>query len=218
LLQKIKLYSITSYRTDLSIEDQVEQACQGGTDAVQLRDKTSSAKKIIDIAKRAAEICKKFNVLFFLNDRPDLAMHVGADGVHLGQDDAPIELAKQILGPRKIVGCSVHSLGQAINAQAEGADYIAVGPIYATPNKTGKEPSGVDIIRMIKKRVKVPLIAIGGIGLDNINEVFAAGADGIACIGAVCGAKDIRLSTKNIKDRIIAVEKELKNVKDTLLS
>jgi thiamine-phosphate pyrophosphorylase len=217
LLQKIKLYSITSDRTDLSLEDQVEQACQGGADAVQFRDKSASAKKIIDIAQRLRDICKKFKVLFILNDRPDLANFVGADGVHLGQDDAPVELARQIMGPGKIVGCSVHSLGQAAAAQEAGADYIAVGPIYSTPNKTGEKPSGVDIIRMIKKRVRVPVIAIGGIGPDNISEVLSAGADGIACIGSVCGAKDVRAGAKSMKEKMIAVEQEIAGAKDKVL-
>jgi thiamine-phosphate pyrophosphorylase len=206
-LQKIRLYAITMPRKDVSYEEQVEQACLGGVDAVQLRDKELSPKNLCILGAKLYDICRKHNVLFIINDRPDIALAINADGVHIGADDIPVEYARQMLGPRRVIGLSCETLGQATSAQEIGADYIGVGPIYSTPLKAEKEARGVDIIRMIKKRVKIPVIAIGGINLDNVEEVIKTGADGVAVIRSVMGAKDIKEQAQKMKQRIIDSEK-----------
>ncbi|MBN1622658.1 MAG: thiamine phosphate synthase [Endomicrobiales bacterium] len=205
----INLYCVTLKRDDLSYEEQVERACEGGADAVQLRDSDLPAKEIISLGKTLKNICHEKKVLFIVNDRPDLAVAIDCDGVHLGQDDISVEYARKILGPGKIIGCSTSSLGQALEAVREGANYVSVGPVFKTPIKPGKEAHGVDLIRIVKNRVKVPVIAIGGINQDNVQDVVQSGADGIAVVRAVCGADDIKKSAQQLKQKILNLKKEM---------
>lgn len=205
---KAKLYCITCDKKEMNYDEQVEHACEGGADAVLFKPKGLSAKEILFFGERIKGICAKYKATFILNDRPDLALALNCDGVHLGQDDIPIEWARQVLGGIKIVGRSASSLGQATTAAKEGADYILLGPIFSTPENPGQESNSVDLIRMVKSRVKVPVIACGGVNIDNVHEIIEAGADGIAVTRAVCGAKDVReavsLLKAKIKDRRIA--------------
>jgi thiamine-phosphate diphosphorylase len=128
-----------------------------------------------------------------VNDRVDIALAVGADGVHLGQEDLPIEIARKLLGRKKVIGLTVHSLAEARQALAAGADYLGVGPIFATLTKPDAgPPAGIQLIRQIKRAVKIPLVAIGGINLANAPEVIRAGADGLCAISAVVSGEDVR--------------------------
>lgn len=197
---KLNLYCITCKRTDISYEDQVEQACIGGADAVQFRDKSLSPRDILTLGQKLKEICRHRNVLFILNDRPDLALALDADGVHLGVDDIPLQWARQILGGRKIITCSAGSLGQALAAAKEGANFLTVGPIYS--EESGKEIHNVDIVRMIKERVKIPVLAMGGIDLKNVNEAMNAGADGIAASRSLCGAPSVEYAVSQMKQKL----------------
>ena len=131
-----------------------------------------------------------------MNDRVDLALAVGADGVHLGQDDLPAKAARPLLRPGMILGISTHSVAQARAAQADGADYIAVGSMFATRSKADFELVGTDLLRKLRGEIRVPLIGIGGITHDNVREVIAAGADGVAVISAVCAADDPRAAAQ----------------------
>ncbi len=205
---KLKLYCITCKRQDLSYEEQVGQACRGGADAIQLRDDELSDKEILDIGERLKNICSDRKVLFILNNRPDLALALNADGVHVGQDDISAKWARQILGSFKVVGVSASTLGEAISAEKEGASYIGLGPIFGTPIKAEKPPLGLDIIPLIKKRIKIPVIAIGGITKDNVSEVIKAGADGVSVVRSVCGSNDIISSAKELRTKITETERE----------
>ncbi len=163
---------------------------------IQLRDKLAGPRQLLSEARQIRQLCRARGVSFIVNDRLDLALAVDADGVHLGQDDLPPMAARAILGRDKFLGVSTHSLEQALEAAEQGADYLGIGPIFATGTKaTGYEPRGCDIIRQVRTRIDLPLVAIGGITLSNVGEVIATGAAGVAVISAVVGADDISAAT-----------------------
>ncbi|MFH1367911.1 MAG: thiamine phosphate synthase [Elusimicrobiota bacterium] len=199
---KAKLYCITCETKELNYDEQVEKACEGGADAVLFKPRNLTAKEILFFGQRIKDICAERKALFILNDRPDLALALNCDGVHLGQNDIPIEWARQVLGGIKVVGRTASSLGQATSAAKESADYIMLGPIYSAPEYSKKETVNIDLIRMVKDRVKIPVMAFGGIGMDNAREILDAGADGIAVSRAVCGAKDAREAAAALKAKI----------------
>lgn len=185
---KIRLYCVLRKRDDLSFEDQAEQCCQGGAEAILMSGSLVSPKELVALGLKIRNICRKYKVLFFVGSRPDIALAVDADGVNLiGPFDVSVDLAKQILGPRKIVGVCGSSLGALVAAAEEGAGYIMVGPMFEE-GKPGQDSPGLDIIRLVKKRVKVTVIASGSVTLDNLPEALSAGADGVAVSRAVCGA------------------------------
>jgi thiamine-phosphate diphosphorylase len=199
---KIKLYCFTVDRQDITLEEQAEKACQGGADAIEFQCAAFSAKDALLHGERLRDVCRELKALFFISSRPDIALALDADGVALRTDDIPLITARQILGPRKQVLASISSLGQAMQAAQDGADYLMVGPIYPEGQVTDKESRGVDVIRMVKKRVQIPVIAFGGITAANVAEVIETGADGAAAARAVCGAKDIRQAAVDMKQRI----------------
>ncbi len=133
-----------------------------------------------------------------MNDHADIAVAVGADGVHLGQDDLPIAAARKVLGPQALIGISTHSLEQAKDAEAAGADYIGFGPVYRTTTKDAGEVQGLENLAAVAAAVSIPVIAIGGVSLDTIGDVMHAGAGGAAVIGAVCSARDISQAAKDL--------------------
>jgi len=172
------------------------RAVAGGASMIQLRDKVAGPRQLLSEARRIAQLCRERGVCFIVNDRLDLALAANADGVHLGQDDLPPKAARAILGRDKLLGVSTHSLEQALEAAEEGADYLGIGPIFATGTKaTGYTPRGCDIIRQLRARIDLPIVAIGGITLTNVGEVIQAGATGAAVISAIVGAADITVAT-----------------------
>ena len=199
---KAKLYFITCESASIGFEEQAEQSCEGGADAVLFRSRKLSSKEILATGHRIKDICLKHKTLFILNDRPDLALALDSDGVHLGQDDIPTIWARQVLGGRKIIGRTVTSLGQATNAVKESVDYIIVSPLYSNPSGMVSAENSIDLIRMIKERIKVPVIATGGITKDNIQEVLSARADGIAISKSVCGAASTKEAIASLKNKI----------------
>ena len=168
-----------------------EAALRGGVRFFQYRNKSGSRRTIFDAALRLGVILKRSGALYIVNDHPDIAMAVDADGVHLGQDDLPIALARQFLGADRIIGLSTHSVEQARAAQAAGADYIGFGPVFPTASKDAGPLQGVGILRQVRAAVSVPIVAIGGITDDTLRDVLSAGADGAAVISAVLDAPDI---------------------------
>jgi thiamine-phosphate pyrophosphorylase len=170
----------------------LDAAVAGGCRLVQLREKEWPSGRILPLAERLRARCTEAGATFIVNDRVDLALAVGADGVHLGQDDLPARAARPLLRPGMILGISTHSVAQARAAQADGADYVAVGSMFATRSKAEFELVGTDLLRKLRGEIRVPLIGIGGITHDNVREVIAAGADGVAVISAVCAADDPR--------------------------
>jgi thiamine-phosphate pyrophosphorylase len=181
----------------------VRAACEGGADILQFRGKDLAWKVRYEIAGRLRKICAGFGVLFIVNDATDLALATQADGVHLGQDDLPLPVARELVKRASradfLIGKSTHSLEQALEAEREGADYVGIGPIFATPTKPTYNPVGLDLIGAVKARVRVPHVAIGGINATNVADVLAAGAELVAVVRAVCGAGDIAAAARQMK-------------------
>jgi thiamine-phosphate diphosphorylase len=165
--------------------------CLAGVRFFQYRNKTGSRKAVYEISLRLANIARKAEALFVVNDHADIALAVDADGVHLGQDDLPIEQARKILGPEKLIGISTHTPDQAQDAERRGADYIGFGPIFSTSTKNAGTVQGLTNLRIIRQAVAIPIIAIGGIKKDAVKDVVKAGADGVAIISAILSAEDI---------------------------
>lgn len=200
LFKNFKLYAITDLREeDPEIFGKVEAAYRGGADIVQLRGKGLRDAELYRLGLRFRKIADRFRKLFFINDRIDLALAVGADGVHLGQEDLPIKEVRKICAPARIfIGKSTHSLSQALQAQKEGADYIGVGPIFETPTKPAYQPVGLELIREVRRRISTPFVCIGGIDKTNIREVVQAGGLRVAVVRAVFGARDVERATRTL--------------------
>jgi thiamine-phosphate diphosphorylase len=181
-------------------------ALAGGADIIQLRDKTGSLRDLVPQARAIQAMCREAGVIFIVNDRVDLALAAEADGAHVGQEDLPAEAARRLLGPSRILGVSTHDVEQARQARAAGADYIGFGPMFATGTKaTGYTPRGLDGLRAVRGEVgALPLLAIGGITLDNVADVVRAGATAPAIISAVVAARDIRAAAAAFRARILA--------------
>jgi thiamine-phosphate pyrophosphorylase len=174
----------------------------GGCRLVQLREKTQPLAELLPLAQHLARRCREVGAIFIVNDRADLALAVGADGLHVGQDDLPARRARRVLRPGMILGVSTHDPDQARRAVADGADYVAVGSIFPTTTKPGFQLVGPDLIRRVRALVPVPLVGIGGITADNAGAVLAAGADAVAVISALCAAPDPEASTRDFLARI----------------
>ncbi len=181
----------------------VSAAVHGGATVVQLREKDCSTWDFIEQALALKEFLKDRGVPLIINDRVDVAQAVKADGVHLGQTDMPLGLAKKILGDSMIIGISAESLQDAVEAENGGADYLGVSPIYATPTKTDTAaPLGLEGLREIRKAVRLPLVGIGGLNRDNAAEVIRSGADGVAVVSAIVAADDPQTAADAIKQTI----------------
>ncbi len=190
-LQKAKLYLVTDrtkYATHDEFLDKVASALEGGADIVQLREKTAHADEILELAKKIKELCALYDAIFIINDRIDIAQIVKADGVHLGQKDIDIHSARKLLGNDVIIGISTHCPEDAKTAEENGADYIGVGPVFETPTKPGRKSVGLEYVGWASQNVSIPWFAIGGINLDNIQEVINAGAQRTAVVRAIINA------------------------------
>ncbi|MEM7770358.1 MAG: thiamine phosphate synthase [Cyanobacteria bacterium P01_A01_bin.37] len=194
LLLRSPLYLVTSPNDNLI--SVVESALQGGLTLVQYREKQADDVTRIRIGTQLRELCHRYGALFIMNDRADLAKAVDADGVHLGQQDIPIALARQILGPSRLVGRSTTNPDEMHRALSEGADYIGVGPVYETPTKEGKPAAGHDYVRHAAAHSTVPWYAIGGLDTDNLSDVCSAGAERVAVVRAIMNAEQPSLVTQ----------------------
>jgi len=172
-----------------------------GARILQLRLKRAPGRDFLSAAEAIAPMCREHRALFIVNDRVDIAMLAGADGVHLGQDDLPIEAARGIAGSRMIIGVSTHSVEQAIAAERAGADYIGFGPMYPGGAKQTRTGQGLENLRAVRAAVKVPIVAIGGITEATVGEVLDAGADAVAIITDVVCAPDIPSKVRAILSR-----------------
>jgi thiamine-phosphate pyrophosphorylase len=174
--------------------DVAEAALVGGSRALQLRDKEMPARGLLVLALRIREMIDRHapGTLFIVNDRVDVAAVAGADGVHLGQEDLPCRAARELLGPDAVIGISATTFAEALEAEADGADYLGVGPIFPTPSKRDAAPAmGLAELAKIRAAVRVPIVAIGGISEENAQAVLRAGADSVAVISALTGAPDM---------------------------
>jgi len=179
-------------------------ALDGGATMIQWRDKLRDKGDQLADAQALAALCRARGALFIVNDHADLAIAAAADGVHLGQHDLPIDAVRPIVGDRMIVGVSTNNVDEALAAEVAGADYIAVGAIFATSSKDVTRPASLERLRMIKASVRVPVVAIGGINASNIPLVVVAGADAAAVISAVCGADDPGAATRELVSAFIS--------------
>lgn len=193
-----KLYPITDTRiSGMSHAHQVERLAEGGATFIQLREKNASPRDFYRAALEAIQVARQLGVRIIINDRVDIAMAVGADGVHLGQDDLPPEKARALLGENKIIGFSTHTLKQALAANSTPVDYIAIGPAFQTSTKEKPDPTvGLEGISEVRRNISKPLVAIGGITLERAKSVIEAGADSVAVISDLYSTEDIALRAR----------------------
>lgn len=183
--------------------DIVREAIAGGVTCVQLREKACDTRQFIAEARELMALLQPAGIPLIINDRLDVALAVGAQGVHLGQKDMAIADARRLVGPKFIIGISAESLADAVRAEAEGADYIGISPVFATATKKDTAaPLGLEGIRRIRASVELPLVGIGGIDEENVAAVISAGADGVAVVSAIVAAACPRTAAANLKQRI----------------
>jgi thiamine-phosphate pyrophosphorylase len=207
------LYVITDegLSKGLSHAEIASRAVAGGADTIQLRDKKMSGKDLLQAATQIRAITKSAGVLFIVNDRLDVALLSGADGVHLGQDDIPARMARSIAPKGFIIGVSAGSVEEAVQAEQDGADYIGLGPICDTTSKDDAGAAcGFDMIEQVKRQVSIPVIAIGGMGPSNVQQAIGAGADGLAVISAVVGQDDVAKAASRLKFMIVRAKESKK--------
>ena len=197
-----RLYLCTPDRPDLAA---FLTACiAGGVDVVQLRDKDLEARPLMARALVAAAVCREHGVPFVLNDRPDLALEVGADGVHVGQDDAPVSLARRILGPEAIIGLSTHSEADLAGAVTEDVAYISAGPVEVTPTKPGRPGTGTGYVSLASERSSVPVFVTGGVTPERIPVLASAGVRHFVVVRYLTQASDPRHAARALRDAIDA--------------
>ena len=200
---RLHVLTDTALQSRFSHVTLTELAVSGGADTIQFRQKSGSTKELIETATFIRRVCAEKGATFIVNDRIDVAIAAEADGVHLGQDDFPIPLARELLGKGRIIGGSAATPEEIENCIREGADYVGFGPIYPTGSKDDAGPvSGIDILKRIVKSTPVPVIAIGGIDQSNASYVMGAGAHGIAVISAVCCREDPRKAARKLYDAV----------------
>jgi thiamine-phosphate pyrophosphorylase len=198
----LRLYLVTDQQSlrGRSLTDVVMQAVHGGVTCVQLREKSATTREFVTLACALNNVLKPLGVPLVINDRIDVALACGAQGVHLGQSDMPTELARQLLPAQVFIGLSVESLDDVRLAANQPVDYLGVSPIYTTPTKTDTaEPWGLDGLRRVRTMTDLPLVAIGGINMGNAAEVLAAGADSLAVVSALCSADDPCAAARALK-------------------
>ncbi|WLR60514.1 thiamine phosphate synthase [Guptibacillus hwajinpoensis] len=208
-MKDFKLYVITGeeFHPDRDLVEVMEQAIQGGADIIQLRDKTNSKKVVLEKALRLKELTQKYEVPFIVNDHIDIALAVDADGIHLGQDDLPLEVARKIVGTKKIIGISTHRIEEAREAEQRGADYIGAGTVFPTNSKSDVvDPVTTDYLKEVAAEISIPFVAIGGIKLHNVTDVLHSGASRVCVISEVVGSADIKGTCKAF---IQSIQKEV---------
>lgn len=204
-LDNARLILVTDPRPDLA--DRVEAALRGGVDVVQLRDKHATREELLPLAEELRDLCERAGALFTVNDDAELARLSGAAGVHLGQEDGPLALARDLLGPEAVVGRSASTLEEAVEGTREGADYLGVGSVYGTPTKTDSTVSGLDLVyAVVREALPVPVFAIGGITPETApqvvraaSEAIEAGTFGFAVVRAILDAGDPEAAARELR-------------------
>ncbi|MCK4858969.1 MAG: thiamine phosphate synthase [Candidatus Omnitrophica bacterium] len=199
--KEFRLYVLVNYSPNHREEKVLRFAqdiIEAGADVVQLRTEKKTDKEFLSIASKIKEWTHKAGISFIVNNRPDIALAVDAEGVHLGQNDLPIDCVRKIIS-QKIVGKSAHNIIEAIEAEREGADYIGIGPVFPSSTKPNLFPTGLSLIQEVKEKTALPFTAIGGINLSNIKEVIKAGAKSVAVCSAIKEAENPRAVVKEFK-------------------
>ena len=203
-LYPVTCQALSKGRSNLDVLDAL---IEGGARVVQLREKELSDREFFEMARAFRQRTEQAGMTLIINDRVDVCRAVEADGVHLGQDDFPLREARRLLGPNTIIGVSTHRVEQALRAVEEGADYINVGPIFETQTKQHSGPPvGLDLFREIRRLVNIPITVMGGIKLENLDQVLEAGARRIAVVSAVVGADDIATTVRQFRRRILKAD------------
>jgi len=196
----LKLYLITDrklFKAQCSLCLAIEDALKAGVKVIQLREKDLPTRELLNMTYMMRDLTEQYNARLFINDRADIALAVGADGVHLGQNNIPAHAVRKISGNKLLIGVSTHGIDEAIEAEKDGADFITLGPIYRTPSKMEYgESIGIKTLKEVRAIVSIPIFAIGGIKLDKVKEVTEAGADGVALISAILTAENIKETTE----------------------
>lgn len=195
-----RLYLCTPDRADLAAF--VDATIRGGVDVVQLRDKQLEAKPLLERAKLLRAVCSDHGVPFIVNDRPDLALEVGADGVHVGQDDAPSTLARRLLGPDAIIGLSTHSSEDLDDALGQPVDYLSAGPVVPTPTKPGRPGTGPEYLSLAVRRSRWPVFVTGGVTPDTVDDLAAAGARHFVVVRFLTEASDPKRAARTLRNAI----------------
>ncbi len=203
-LQRAVLYLVTSPVPNFFA--QVEASLRGGVDIVQYRDKETADGDRLRIATKLKDLCAEYNALFLVNDRVDVALAVGADGVHLGQTDLPVAIARQLLGAEAIIGQSTTNPEELSRAMASAVDYVGVGPVFATPTKPNKAPAGFGYVQYASHNANLPWFAIGGIDIDNLDGVIKAGAKRIAVVRSLMQSNDPEVVARAMKQKLLSQE------------
>lgn len=198
------LYAVTdrSWLKGQTLLQQVEDAIKGGATFIQLREKELGSEAFLEEAKVIQQLCRKYNVPFVINDNVDIAEAIGADGVHVGQSDMEAGDVRKRLGPDKIIGVSARTVEQALLAQERGADYLGVGAVFHTGSKEDAREIDHDTLKEICEAVDIPVIAIGGITRDNVNELKGAGICGVAVISAIFAQKDVEAAARDLRTQV----------------
>lgn len=198
----LRLYAITDRRalsTGVTLAQAVEAALDGGVTCLQLREKTASAGEILALARTLLPLCRARRVPLLINDRVDITLAAGADGVHLGQDDLPLPEARALLGPDRILGATAHTVEEALRAQAEGADYLGVGAMFPTGTKTDTVPTSADTLKAICAAVSIPVVAIGGVNAENLPTLAGTGIAGAAVVSAIFSQRDLTAAARTLR-------------------
>lgn len=197
----MRLYGVTdrAWVGSQSLYEQVESALKGGVTCVQLREKELPEADFLAEAMEISSLCKRYGVPFFVNDNVDIALACRADGIHVGQEDLDAAQVRQRVGDGMMIGVSVHSVEEALEAVKQGADCLGVGAMFATSTKTDVDVLPMEILRDICKAVDIPVVAIGGIGRNNIGELAGTGVDGVALVSAIFGAEDIEKECRQLR-------------------
>lgn len=195
------LYLVTDRQlmSSATIEESVEEAICGGCTVVQLREKKANSRMFYQMAVSVKRVTQRYGVPLIINDRVDIALAVDAEGVHIGQDDLPLDKVRTIIGTNKIIGVSASNLPEAVAAQAAGADYLGVGAMYATGTKTDANLTSIAELRRIRETVNLPIVVIGGINKDTVRNFTKTGINGVAVVSAIVAQGDVAGATREIK-------------------
>ncbi len=201
----VALYAITPEPKDMSSWfEKLSKMLAGGVDAVQFRSRSLNDRDMIRVGQQVKELCAKHGALFLINNRIDLAQILDVDGVHIGHEDIPIAQVRGLIGHRKIVGMSTHSIPEALEAKRAGADYVSCGPIWATPTKPEYKPVGLGLIGLYNAALSVPYVAIGGIDQTNFDQVLESGAKTVGIVRALFDAADPQILAEQFKNKLNA--------------
>ncbi|WP_088041501.1 thiamine phosphate synthase [Bacillus sp. EAC] len=199
-----KLYLVTD-REVLGTRDlinSIEEAIKGGTTIVQLREKNCSSLEFYKLAIQVKEVTTKYNIPLVINDRLDIALAIEADGLHIGQEDLPITVARKLVGKNMFIGVSATTLEEALIAQEQGADYVGIGSMYPTSTKLDAKYVTIDELKQIREAISIPIVGIGGISEENVAELMSTKIDGVAIVSAILGKENIKTATENIMNSI----------------